>query len=133
MLQEVPNVAPRHIFAIDDDPSVRKALQRLFKSSGFSVEIFGSAAEFLESGRQKKAGCLVIDIHMPNMNGFELLRKLAVTGTHLPAVVITGQDTESTRAQARECGAAAYFVKPFDNDQLVRSVREAFEKMEARK
>jgi FixJ family two-component response regulator len=124
-MQEGAGSAPNSVFVLDDDPSVRKALHRLFRSYGFSVVTFCSAAEFLASG--ESPGCLVLDVRMPGMNGFDLQRKLVSIGVDLPAVFITGQDTENTRAQALSCGARAYFVKPFENDELLKSVREALD------
>jgi FixJ family two-component response regulator len=121
---------PPAVFVVDDDPSVRKALRRLLTSSGFRVGIFCSAAEFLESGAPRQGGCLVLDIHMPGMNGFELQKKLILLGFDLPVVYITGQDTETMRTEALKCGGAAYFAKPFDNDQLVKSVVEALDSKE---
>ena len=128
MMKTGADFAPGPVFVLDDDPSVRKALARLFKSADISVETFCSAEEFLASGRHGEAVCLVIDVHMPGMNGFELARKLLSMGVNPRTVFITGQDTESVRAKALECGAAAYLAKPFDNDILLRSVREAMGK-----
>jgi two-component system, LuxR family, response regulator FixJ len=124
-MQDVQEPPSHNVFVIDDDPSVRKALHRLFRSSGFSVETFDSATAFLASETPKAGGCLVVDIHMPGMNGFEFRKKLLSLGVDLPTVFITGQDTENTRTVADQCKAAAYFAKPFDSDQLLQSVRGA--------
>jgi len=124
MMQEGADSAPGPVFVLDDDPSVRKALARLFKSAGFSVETFGSAVEFMASGRHREGGCLVIDVHMPCVNGFELRSKLLSIGVNTPVVFITAHDTEQARARAMESGAAAYFAKPFDSEELLATVSE---------
>jgi FixJ family two-component response regulator len=125
-MQEGAGSAPNSVFVLDDDPSVRKALNRLFRSSGFSVETFGSAAEFLASG--KSPGCLVLDVRMPGMDGPELQRKLKSAGSAMPIIFITAVHDDNIHEKVMASGAKAYFTKPFDNDQLLQSVREALGK-----
>ncbi|OGJ87754.1 MAG: hypothetical protein A2268_02450 [Candidatus Raymondbacteria bacterium RifOxyA12_full_50_37] len=121
------------VFVVDDDPSVRKALYRLFKSAGYAVETYCSAAEFIGSGKIKSPGCAIIDIHMPSMNGLELQDTLKSAGSALPVIFITALHDENIHARAMANGAKAYFTKPFESDQLLKSVREAIEEIGARK
>src|SRR5438094_5852767 len=91
------------IAIVDDDPSVRRSLHRLVQSAGYAVETFGSAREFLEWLSNGQAACLVLDIHMNEMSGFELQERLAV-----PIVFITSHDDAVTRARIEKSGAAGH-------------------------
>ena len=100
----MPQTAPA-IAVIDDDASVRRALQRLLRAAGFAVETFGTAREFLDADHWAQAACLVLDIHLPGMSGFELQEHLAASGTPLPIVFITAHDDVATRERANRAGA----------------------------
>ena len=86
---------------VDDDAGVRVALTRLVSSAGFAVETFASGAEFLRSVEDHEPDCLLLDLHMPEMTGFELQGAPAVAHAALPVVVITGHDTTDSRTRAR--------------------------------
>lgn len=120
----MPQVQPR-IAVVDDEESVRKALQRLLRSAGMDVETFPSGAEFLDAVRTRKPDCLVLDLHMPVVNGFEVQARLAQLGTPLPVVVITGRDTPEACARARASGASAYLLKPIDDRMLLDAIAAA--------
>ena len=101
---------------------MRKALQRLFRSAGFAVETYASGAEFLESMRSHEPACVVLDLHMPDFNGYEVQHELMGAGKHVPVVVITGQDTPEAQARAVARGAKAYLRKPIDDLMLLAAV-----------
>ena len=113
------------IVVIDDDTSVRRALQRLLQSAGFTVETFATAREFLDAPYWAQTACLVLDIHLPGMSGFELQEYLAVSGVPIPIVFITALDDVSTRERVNSAGAAGYLRKPFDQDTLIEAISRA--------
>jgi FixJ family two-component response regulator len=120
MSQTAPAIA-----VIDDDASVRRALQRLLQSAGFTVETFATASEFLNAPYWAQTACLVLDIHLPGMSGFELQEYLAVSGVPIPIVFITALDDVSTRERVNSTGAAGYLRKPFDQDTLIEAISRA--------
>jgi FixJ family two-component response regulator len=113
------------VCVIDDDASLLRAVQRLLGAGGFTVETFPSAECFLESRHRTTAGCLVLDVHLGGMNGFELQERLASDGTLIPLIFITAHDDFATRERARRAGAVAYLRKPFDDDALIAAVNRA--------
>ena len=88
------------IAIVDDEEPIRKALRRLLRSAGMDVESFPSGVEFLESLTTEWPDCVVLDLHMPVMNGFEVQAQLADLRVTIPVVIITGHDSDETRAQA---------------------------------
>jgi FixJ family two-component response regulator len=118
----------RQLIAIlDDDESVRQAIERLLRAAGLAVECFAAGEDFLASLQQYEPACLVLDLHMPGMNGFEVQAELAKSGRHVPVVVITGQDTPETQRRAIEGGAAAYFRKPVAGRALLAAIAAAIQ------
>jgi FixJ family two-component response regulator len=113
------------IAVVDDEESVRKALQRLIRSAGFDVETFPSGAEFLTSMQHHEPACVILDLHMPGVNGFDVQDELNQARIHLPVVVLTGHDTPNARIRAMSQGAAAYLCKPVDESLLMRAIDEA--------
>jgi FixJ family two-component response regulator len=113
------------VAVIEDDESYRIAVQRLLKSAGLPVESFGSAEDFLNSGLQREARCLITDIRMPGMSGLELQSKLNTDRCPIPTIFITAHGDESMRLQAMRGGAVKFFTKPFDGDTLLEAVRVA--------
>lgn len=110
---------------VDDDVEVRVALTRLVASAGFEVEAFGSGAEFLRSIAGRRPDCIVLDLHMPDMSGFEVQGILAATHPDVPVVVITGHDTPETRARVLALGSKAYLCKPVDDEALLGAIEAA--------
>lgn len=110
------------IYVIDDDESVRKAFKRLLRSVNLEVETFSSAEEFLESQKPNKNACIIIDIRMPGLTGFDLQRKLKAQGIQIPVIVISASDDAQVREQARELGAVAFFRKPIDDQALLDAI-----------
>jgi FixJ family two-component response regulator len=110
------------VAVIDDDVSVRRALVRLLETAGLRIQSFGSAADFLQRGLAAEPACLVLDIHLGGMSGFELLDCLHAGGQHVPTVLITAHDDPSTRERAKGCSVAAYLRKPLDAPVLLQEV-----------
>jgi FixJ family two-component response regulator len=112
---------------VDDDDLIRSALQGLLKAVGLPAQAFASAEEFLKSGQQRQAGCLIADIRMPGMSGLELQAQLNAENCRIPIIFITAHGDEKMRLQARREGAVEFLSKPFDNEVLLDSVRAALE------
>jgi FixJ family two-component response regulator len=113
------------VAVIDDDESYRVAVQRLLKSADLSVQSFGSAEAFLNSGQQHETGCLIADIRMPGMSGLELQSKLNSDHCPIPTIFITAHGDEKMRLQAMRGGAVKFLMKPFDGETLLEAVRVA--------
>jgi FixJ family two-component response regulator len=112
---------------VDDDEAVRVALEGLLKSAGLTARAFESAEEFINSGQQRQAACLIADIRMPGMSGLELQAKLNADGCRIPIVFITAHGDAKMRIQALRAGAVEFMAKPFDDEALLESVRAALE------
>ncbi len=110
------------IYVIDDDESVRKAFKRLLLSVNLEVETFPSAEEFLKSQKLNKNSCIIIDIHMPGLTGFDLQQKLMAQGSQIPVIVISASEDAQVREQARKFGAVAFFRKPIDDQALLDAI-----------
>ena len=120
----MPHTMPR-ISIVDDDLSVRRALRRLVQAAGYTVETFASAREFLDSSPSGRTACLVLDIHLDGMSGFELSEQLAEDRTAIPIIFITAHDDARTRERVRRAGVAAYLPKPFDEQALLDAIAKA--------
>ena len=112
------------ISIVDDDLSVRRALCRLLQSAGYSVETFASAGEFLGSSPVGRTACLVLDIRLEGMTGFELQERLAADRAAIPTIFITAHDDASTRERVQRAGVAAYLPKPFDQSALLAAIQK---------
>jgi FixJ family two-component response regulator len=113
------------IAIVDDDASVRKALARLLTASSFDIDTYGSARDFLASLRTGKPDCLVVDLHMPELTGFDLQRQLARIGIHIPTIVITAYNEPGLRERCQSAGAAAFLLKPLDGSTLIGVINAA--------
>jgi FixJ family two-component response regulator len=113
------------IVIVDDDESMRSALQGLMKEAGFQAITFASAEEFLNSGEQKGTACLITDIRMPGMSGLDLQSKLNRDRIRIPIIFITALGDEKLRMQALRAGAVEFLSKPLDDDALLYIVRAA--------
>ncbi len=113
------------IYVVDDDASICKAMTRLMKSAGLSVQTFTSAEAFLNSVQPTESDCLLVDVQMPGMSGLELQRQLVRSGIRVPVIFITAFDDDQVRQQARQGGAAGYFRKPFDDQALLDAIKFA--------
>src|ERR1700682_354358 len=110
---------------LDDDDSMRNALQGLLKAVGLQAQAFASAEEFLTSGQQHEIACLIADIRMPGMSGLELQAKLNAERCRIPIIFITAHGDTKMRMQAMRAGAVEFLAKPFDDEALLESVRAA--------
>src|SRR5580658_791513 len=115
------------IAIVDDDRSVQIALQDLIESEGLSTLCFGSAEQFLDSGAQHKAACLIADIRMPGISGLELQAKLKAERCRIPIIFITAHGDAGMRIQAMRGGAVEFLSKPFDDTVLLEIVHAAIE------
>ncbi|MCW2573574.1 MAG: response regulator [Frankiales bacterium] len=115
------------IYIIDDDRPVLDSLAFLLRAAGYQVESFASAVTFLEMPLAETC-CVVTDVRMPEMNGFELLRQLSVRPLPPPVVVMTGHGDVPLAVEAMRCGAFDFLEKPFDDEVLLKSVSEALAK-----
>jgi FixJ family two-component response regulator len=123
--QETGPVKRALVCVVDDDESVRESLPDLLKEFGFQARAFSSPQEFLASDCVNRAGCLILDIAMPGMTGFDLQRELQLRGQKIPLVFITAQTDAALRARAFEGGAASFLLKPFSDTALLASVETA--------
>jgi FixJ family two-component response regulator len=114
-----------HIAVVDDEESVRKALMRLMRSAGLSVETFGSGAEFLKSLDTRLPDCVVLDLHMPHMDGFHVQAHLAQKCAALPVIIVTGHDLPNARDRAMAGGASAFLRKPVLDRVLLSAISAA--------
>jgi FixJ family two-component response regulator len=115
------------VVIVDDDDSVRIALEGLLKSVGLTARAFESAEAFIKSGQQRETSCLIADIRMPGMSGLELQKRLNAEGCRIPIVFITAHGDAMMRMQALRAGAVEFLAKPFDDEALLGSVRAALE------
>jgi FixJ family two-component response regulator len=113
------------IAVIDDEDAVRKALRRLLQSTGLAVETFSGGAEFLDSLLMHLPECAVLDLHMPGVNGFNVLARLAEMHSRVPVVVITGHDSPEAEECAISGKASAYLRKPIKDSVLLDAISAA--------
>jgi FixJ family two-component response regulator len=121
--QEKPNL----VAIVDDDDSVRSALQGLMKEAGLPSLAFASGEEFLRSGKHRQTACLIADIRMPGMSGLELQARLNEDRQRIPIIFITAHGDEDMRLRALRGGAVEFLAKPFDEEILLDSVRAALD------
>ena len=114
------NDAPPVIAIVDDDDSVRRSLLRVVQSAGYTAESFASARAFLDWLPQGRAACLVLDVHMDEMSGFDLQDKLAV-----PIIFITAHDDAATMERIEKSGASGHLRKPFGEKSILEAIRRA--------
>jgi FixJ family two-component response regulator len=113
------------ISVIDDDESIRRTTTLLIESFGFRAVAFASAKSFLMSDQLRDTSCLILDVRMPGMNGLELQSELAAAGYGIPVIFITAYDDKESRGRAMQAGAVAFLDKPFNDEQLLQTVRSA--------
>jgi FixJ family two-component response regulator len=110
------------VAVVDDEEPVRRALERLFRSAGLETETFASGAALLEDLSRREPDCVVLDLHMPGMSGFEVQRLLGERARRIPVVVLTGQDSRESFERATFAGASACLRKPVDGQMLLAAV-----------
>jgi FixJ family two-component response regulator len=121
------------VYVVDDDASVCNAMRRLLKSAQYRVLTFASAEEFCQADFKSSPGCLLLDISLPGMSGFELQKDLLASGVRMPVIFVTGHDRAGMEEQAMRLGGSAYLRKPFDEEALLGAVRIAMKSLLNRK
>jgi FixJ family two-component response regulator len=116
------------VFVIDDDPSMRAALEDLVSSVGLAVRPFASPQEFLASKRPDAPGCLVLDVRLPGMSGLTFQKELARVGVDLPVIFITGHGDIPMSVRAMKAGAIEFLTKPFHDQDLLDAIHAAIER-----
>lgn len=119
---------PPIVFVVDDDVSVREALEGLVRTAGWRVETFGSAWEFLARLPVLTASCLVLDVTLPDLNGLELQKQIAVDRNHMPIIFITGHGDVPMTVRAMKAGAFEFLTKPFSDDVLLEVISIAIKR-----
>jgi FixJ family two-component response regulator len=113
------------IFIIDDDVSVRETMESLIQSLGYDTETFSSAEDYLNCGHILDAACLITDVHMPGMTGFDLLNRLLTDGYSIPVILMSAHPGEALRAAAIEAGAIGFLDKPVNVGDLIDRLNKA--------
>jgi FixJ family two-component response regulator len=116
------------VYVVDDDPSVRVAMERLLKSVGLTVTTFASAREFLDQATPEWSGCLIVDLRMPGMGGLDLQDQLSARKVSLPVIFLTGYGTVPASVRAMKAGAVDFLEKPVDDQTLLDAVHTALER-----
>jgi FixJ family two-component response regulator len=113
------------IACVDDDVTVRQALEGLLKAFGFAPKVFSSAEEFLQSDRLNETSCLITDLHLRGISGLELQSRLAALDSRIPLIVITAFPDDRVRERALNGGAICFLDKPFSTEHLLTCIRSA--------
>jgi FixJ family two-component response regulator len=122
-----PQRAPT-VFVIDDDADMRTAIQGLLKAAGLRSESFETAEEFLRAKEPDGPSCLVLDVSLPGVSGMELQRKLGDAGVSIPIIFITGHGDIRMTVKAIKSGAVEFLTKPFDDQDLLNAIQQAFDR-----
>jgi len=115
------------IVIVDDDASMNLAMKRLLDAAGFEARTFSSGEELLRVGVSPTAACLVVDVRLPGLSGFELVERLAERRSAVPVVFVTAHDEPGYREEAEKAGAIAYLPKPFEGRSLIDAVNRALD------
>src|ERR1700733_1215007 len=129
MLMDSPPV----VFVIDDEPSVRRAIERLIGTVGLDVELFASSEEFLSAKRRDAVSCLVLDVRLPDRSGLDLQRELAAAQIPIPIIFITSHGDIRMTVQAMKGGAVEFLPKPFRDQELLDAIHTALDKDRVRR
>ena len=116
------------VYVVDDDPSIRDALDSLIRSVGFRAQTFASAQDFLKSARPDAPGCLVLDVRLPGLSGLDLQRELARVDIRIPIIFITGHGDIPMSVSAMKAGAVEFLTKPFRDQDLLDAIQAAVER-----
>ncbi len=122
-----PDASARQIvFIVEDDPAIREGLKDLLESAGLGTRHFSSAEEFLGAPTAGMRGCLVLDVRLPGMSGMELQSKLVDSGIPIPIIIMTGHGDMPMVRKALKAGAVEFLIKPFQDEELLQAVQQAF-------
>jgi FixJ family two-component response regulator len=123
MIVEAKNVC---VGVVEDDPSMRSALENLLRSAGFQVRLFASAHEFLDAAPPPPSSrCLILDVGLPGLNGLDLQRELRLAKINTPIIFISGHADDLVSARAMGAGAVGFFTKPFCGQDLLDAIHRA--------
>ncbi|APG09688.1 hypothetical protein BKD09_15220 [Bradyrhizobium japonicum] len=117
--------AGRFIYVIDDDPAIRRSLERLLDAVGFQVTSFATPQAFLDVADSLLGGCVLLDLRMPEMDGFEVHARLRLINPDLPVIVVTAQGDVQTAVRAMKAGAVDFIEKPYSDDALIAAIESA--------
>lgn len=120
------------VFVIDDDRDVRKSLQWLLATAGLPVRAYASAEDFLADYRTQRAGCILLDVQLPGMDGFELLARLQASGPHPAVLMVTGYGDIPMAVRALKSGAFDFIEKPYTDAQIVARIQQGLASDEVR-
>lgn len=118
------NNAPATVFVVDDDPDVRRALGRLLESAAYEVRAFASSIEFLAAHDPQRAGCVILDLALPDLDGLEVQASLTASGTPRPIIFLSGNGSIDTSVRAMRAGAVTFLTKPVEGRHLLAAVEE---------
>ena len=113
------------VFVVEDDPSMRNALNNLLRSVGLEAQLFASAKEFLQSNRPDVPSCLILDVRLPGISGLDLQRDLAAANVHIPIIFITAHGDIPMSVRAMKAGAVEFLTKPFRDQDLLDAIQVA--------
>jgi FixJ family two-component response regulator len=113
------------VFVVDDDPLVRDSLADLLAAAGFAAQTYGSATEFIQAKRPDASACLILDVELPDLSGFDLQADLTKSGIEVPIIFLTGHGDIPKSVRAMKAGAVEFLTKPFRTEELVDAVRQA--------
>jgi FixJ family two-component response regulator len=121
------------VYVIDDDPSMREAIEDLLQSVGLGIRVFPSAQEFLKAARPDAPSCIVLDVRLPGQSGLDFQRQISGTAAELPIVFITGHGDVPMSVRAMKSGAVEFLTKPFRDQELLDAIHVALERDRARR
>ncbi len=116
----------KQIFIVDDDESVCRALKLLMNTYGFVVETFLSAETFFNAIPNSTQGCLILDVHLPGISGWDAKKKLVESGSNRPVIIITADKEEGLAERALKAGVLGFLQKPFNDQELIGLTNRAF-------
>src|ERR1041385_8693476 len=121
------------VFVVEDDPSMRNALNNLLRSVGLEARLFASANEFLESNRPNVPSCLILDVRLPGLGGLDLQRELAAAHIHIPIIFMTAHGDIPMSVRAMKAGAVEFLTKPFRDQDLLDAIQVALKQDRVRR
>ena len=124
--------AERFIYIVDDDPAIRRSLERLMDAVGFQVASYATPKAFLDVAGSLLGGCVLLDLRMPEMDGFEVHARLRSINPDLPVIVVTAQGDVQTAVRAMKAGAVDFIEKPYGDDALIAAIESALKTSAAR-
>ncbi|MBU6297341.1 MAG: response regulator [Alphaproteobacteria bacterium] len=123
--RRLDNLENSTVYLVDDDFAVRESLQALLESEGFRVADFATGQAFLDAASELAKGCLVLDLRMPEVDGFQVLETLRTRGIRIPTIVLTGHGDASVEERVRQAGARCMLHKPVQEEELFKALRAA--------